>query len=60
MTDTPNLDELRQQIDDIDVQIHQLINQRATCAEQVADTKLKAFVAENGDSDVSKVTFYRP
>ncbi len=60
MPDTPDLDQLRQQIDEIDVQIHQLINQRAKCAEQVADTKLKAFTAENGGGDLSKVLFYRP
>jgi DNA polymerase-3 subunit alpha len=32
----PTLPELRQQIDSIDEQIHQLINQRAICAQQVA------------------------
>ena len=44
---------LRQQIDSIDKQIHELLNQRASCAQQVAEVKLKY----QGASDV---VFYRP
>ncbi len=60
MSDNKELDKLRVQIDAIDTQIHELINRRAECAEQVAETKLKQFVAENGEGDFSKVMFYRP
>lgn len=44
---------LRQQIDEIDQQIHQLLNRRAGCAQQVAEVKLKY----QGDE---AVVFYRP
>jgi chorismate mutase/prephenate dehydratase len=60
MPDIQGLDKLREQIDAIDKQIHQLINQRAECAEQVAQTKLAQFSQENAGADVSGVTFYRP
>lgn len=60
MSDSENLDQLREQIDAIDKQIHQLLNKRATCAERVAETKLKEYAAENGDADLSRVMFYRP
>jgi len=48
----PTLPELRQQIDSIDEKIHQLINQRALCAQQVAEVK-KA-------EDPTIKSFYRP
>ncbi len=51
MTDIIPLSELRDQIDTIDSQILQLINQRATCAMEVARTKISE--GETG-------TFYRP
>ena len=60
MSDTETLDNLRQQIDSIDTQIHRLINERAECAEKVAVTKLKQYLAENTDADPSQVMFYRP
>jgi len=60
MSDKKDLEQLRQEIDSIDQQIHQLLNQRAECAERVAETKLQAFSAENGEGDISKVMFYRP
>ena len=60
MPDNKDLDKLRIEIDSIDTQIHQLINQRATCAEQVAKTKLKAYEQESGEADLSRVMFYRP
>ena len=48
----PTLPELRQQIDHIDTQIQTLINQRARCAQQVADVKKV--------EDPSISSFYRP
>ncbi len=51
MTDVIPLNELRQQIDEIDQTVLQLINKRAKLAEQVAKTKLAT-----GDD----VSFYRP
>ncbi len=55
------LAQLRQQIDDIDQQIQVLINQRARCAQSVADAKLREFQARNGDSQsLDQVMFYRP
>ena len=60
MADNPELLKLRGQIDALDRQIHQLLNQRATCAQQVADAKLKEFEAKNGHADLSEVKFYRP
>jgi chorismate mutase/prephenate dehydratase len=60
MTEPKTLDQLRQDIDNIDQEIHALINRRAKCAEQVAETKLKDFEQQNGAADLSKVMFYRP
>lgn len=52
---------LRTQIDGIDGQIQALINQRAQCAQQVADVKLKEYREQNGDSvALDQVFFYRP
>ncbi|MFW5442970.1 MAG: prephenate dehydratase [Methylococcaceae bacterium] len=51
MADIIPLPELRKEIDAIDIQILQLINQRATCAMEVARTKVSE--GETG-------TFYRP
>ena len=47
------LGELRQQIDSIDKQIHQLLNQRARCAQGVAEVKQEF----QGEEDA---VFYRP
>ena len=58
--DLPSLDQLRQDIDTIDRQIHQLLNQRAERAQRVADVKLADLAAETGKADLSKVMFYRP
>lgn len=44
---------LRQQIDSIDKQMHELLNRRAACAQQVAEVKLK----HQGTQDA---VFYRP
>lgn len=60
MSDNNDLNALRQEIDDIDFRIHQLINRRAECAERVAATKLAQYIDENGEGDLSKVLFYRP
>lgn len=54
------LDTLRQQIDAIDAQMQELLTQRALCAQQVAEVKLKDFEAQNGTADLSQVMFYRP
>lgn len=48
------LAELRDRIDGIDAEIQQLINQRARCAQQVAEVKERARAAEHA------VVFYRP
>ncbi|MGI9284191.1 MAG: prephenate dehydratase [Pseudomonadales bacterium] len=58
----PNDDELkklREAIDRIDVQLQDLISQRAQCAQQVAKVKLQERVEAASDSDAN-VTFYRP
>ncbi len=54
MSEAQELEQLRQSIDSIDRQIHELINQRARCAQQVAEVKQK--YAGPGES----VVFYRP
>jgi chorismate mutase/prephenate dehydratase len=52
---------LRTRIDGIDEQIQQLINQRAQCAQQVADVKLKEYRQQNGNAAaLEQVFFYRP
>ena len=54
------LDLLRVEIDDIDQQLHALINRRAACAQRVAETKLREYIDDNGDGDLTRVMFYRP
>lgn len=54
MSEAQELDSLRQQIDDLDQRIQTLINQRAECAQRVAEVKLK-YAAPN-----EAVVFYRP
>lgn len=54
------LELLRVEIDDIDEQLHALINRRAACAQRVAETKLREYISENGEGDLSRVMFYRP
>ena len=49
-----DLNNLRDQIDDLDQQIQLLLNQRAACAKKVADAKLSEL--KEGEN----VTFYRP
>lgn len=55
-----SLGDLRQQIDQLDQQIQILLNQRAECAQRVADVKLAELQEAEGDADLSKVLFYRP
>ena len=51
MSEQDKLSGIRDKIDAIDVQIQDLINQRADCAKQVADIKIKSGETEH---------FYRP
>lgn len=50
------LDSLREQIDALDKKIHALLNERARCAQKVADVKLAEVAPEERD----QVKFYRP
>ena len=54
------LPDLRDAIDSVDKEIHQLLNYRARLAERVAEVKLADLKAETGEADLSKVMFYRP
>ncbi|WP_221801219.1 prephenate dehydratase [Oceanobacter mangrovi] len=54
MTEAQELEQLRQSIDSIDRQIQELINQRARCAQQVAEVK------ERYAAPGEQVVFYRP
>lgn len=54
-TNTPQLAELRAQIDTLDEQIQALINARAQCAKDVAEVKTQALAAEG-----TAPLFYRP
>lgn len=51
MSEEKNLQSIREKIDSLDQQIQALINQRASCAQEVAEIKIKA-----GETD----HFYRP
>ena len=65
-TSPVDLNTLRKDIDSIDTQIHELLNRRARCAQQVAEVKLAEFAAaqqfeSSGDSNSSQqLLFYRP
>ena len=54
MADLPSLETLREMIDRIDKDIQRLINERAKCAQQVAEVKLQ----ESGTGE--SVVYYRP
>lgn len=64
--DSLDLGDLRQQIDAIDSEIHELLNKRAMCAQNVADVKTREhqaaaeFESESGDSSAKQLVFYRP
>ncbi len=53
------LETLRSDIDEIDLKIQALLNERAGCAERVAKIKLRDTVQET-DSKIQKNFFYRP
>ena len=61
-----DLNSLRQSIDSIDSQIHELLNSRARCAQQVAEVKLREFEqaqkfeSGDGNSSAQQLLFYRP
>jgi len=60
MSDIKALETLRRDIDQIDREIHSLLNRRAQCAEQVAHSKLADYQRQHGEADLSKIMFYRP
>jgi len=60
MPDNKSLETLRQEIDQIDREVHALLNRRALCAQQVASSKLADYQRQHGETDLSKVMFYRP
>jgi chorismate mutase/prephenate dehydratase len=65
-TPSVDLNTLRQSIDSIDSQIHDLLNKRARCAQQVAEVKLAEFAtaeqfeANADSSSAQQLLFYRP
>ncbi len=60
MPSDDELEKLRKAIDHIDVQLQDLISQRAQCAQQVAQVKLRERVHASSDGGDANVTFYRP
>ncbi|HHC73452.1 MAG TPA: chorismate mutase, partial [Thiothrix sp.] len=57
------LSHIRQQIDDIDAQVLKLLNQRAQCAQQVAEIKQAQLAQspQNSETDATPaIKFYRP
>jgi chorismate mutase/prephenate dehydratase len=61
MSDTKNLDQVREEIDALDQQIQDLINRRAVCAEEVAEIKMaEAAAAQQRGESAEQVLFYRP
>jgi chorismate mutase/prephenate dehydratase len=61
MSKEKDLDQVREEIDDIDREIQELINRRAGCAQDVADIKLAEMLEarERGEAE-SEAVFYRP
>ena len=61
MSKEKDLDQVREEIDNIDQAIQELINRRARCAKDVADIKLEEVLEarERGESEQEAV-FYRP
>lgn len=61
MADTRDLDQVRADIDAIDQQLHELINNRARCAQRVADIKMTQVLEarERGEPE-QEVVYYRP
>lgn len=61
MSDSKDLDQVREEIDSIDREIQALINRRAGCAQDVANIKMADMLAakERGEP-VEAVVYYRP
>jgi chorismate mutase/prephenate dehydratase len=59
MSDDRDLEQVRADIDAIDLQIQALINRRAERAQRVADIKLADAMRERGEAE-AEVLFYRP
>ena len=61
MSKEKDLDQVREEIDDIDREIQELINRRAGCAQDVADIKLAEMLEarERGEAE-SEAVCYRP
>jgi chorismate mutase/prephenate dehydratase len=57
VTDDRNLEQVRKDIDAIDLEIQALINRRARCAQRVADIKLAEIAAGAAEGEV---VYYRP
>ena len=61
MADNRDLDQVRADIDAIDLEIQALINRRAGCAQRVAEIKLEEVNAASASGkDPGEVVFYRP
>lgn len=61
MTDTRDLQQVRDDIDAIDQEIQRLINRRAGCAQRVAEIKLaEVLAAQERGEDPGEVVYYRP
>jgi chorismate mutase/prephenate dehydratase len=54
------LDKVRARIDAIDGDILELLTERARCAQQVAEVKLRELEQQTGTADLNQVMFYRP
>lgn len=66
MADNPELQQLREEIDQLDQQLLSLLNQRAECARRVADVKLAEYRQRQQDDSIGfdssapDLLFYRP
>ena len=56
--DNFGLEEVRSQIDDIDLKIQDLLNERAKCAEKVADIKLSDLTLEASSGIQTNLFFF--
>jgi chorismate mutase / prephenate dehydratase len=54
------LERIRAEIDGIDLQLQELLNRRAECAQQVAEVKKAELLAAHGHAETGQVNFYRP
>ncbi len=54
------LERIRAEIDGIDLQLQELLNRRAECAQQVAEVKKAELLAAHGHAQPGQVNFYRP